>query len=281
VGFSRDGKQISWGKTYNYQNINQDGKLEYHLRLPTSDRPLGSPKQINPNQNYLRAKDKWQDWSLHSRSGKWGKNAILDIKNQNRTIASIERGSSDDQTVRLWNVTTRENLLTLFHGSNGEWLVWTNSGHYTSSPNGDKMIGWQINKGADKAADYVTATQLAQHFYRPDIINTTIKLGSAKRAVAQAENTGFNLNILTVLSATDADSVSLEIKRLQHGVFTYALLQGLKGEADMVHKHKKQITFKELDTYVSLYVEEETKYRQKTISQAGSGGFKNFIFMQL
>jgi uncharacterized caspase-like protein len=86
---------------------------------------------------------------------------------------------------------------------------------------------------------------------------------------------------IIVLSATDADNVSLEMKRLGHGVFTYSLLKGLQGEADMLDKHKKQISFKELDTYVSLSVDNLTGNRQKTISQAGSGGFKDFIFMQL
>ncbi|OAD23827.1 repeat-containing beta transducin-like protein [Candidatus Thiomargarita nelsonii] len=452
---------------------------------------------------------------------------------------------SADQTVRLWNLRTRENLLTLFHGSNGEWVVWTNSGHYASSPNGDKMIGWQINKGVDKAADYISAAQLAQHFYRPDIINAAIKLGSTKQALAQAENTRFNLNLLTreipprfeiisprsgtrattgivpvklkiaantvaiekfmvyvngrevtphkirkmrpfiqqhtktievpletgnnritikaknsigitsvqlnlqyagasqirqgnlhllsigiseypnldreqqlkfaakdadaihnllqtqgkklyrsikatlvsdnrgtqptkrnieqalkqlgnaqktdttiiflsghgmnigkdyyliprdakrrgseidknslvswqqiqnalvsglgrkillidtchagnafnprllkdsadqnivVLSATDADNVSIEMERLGHGVFTYSLLKGLKGKADMFDEDYGKITFKELDAYVSLFVAQLTGDRQKTVSQAGIGGFKDFIFMQL
>lgn len=50
--------------------------------------------------------------------------------------------ASNDQTVRLWNLETRENLLTIFHGSDGEWVAWTPSGHYTASPNGDKMVGW-------------------------------------------------------------------------------------------------------------------------------------------
>jgi WD40 repeat protein len=599
VGFSKDGKQMAWGKTWNEP-------LEYHLRLPSSDRPLGTPKQISPlsqrrDFNYLRAKDKWQNWSLsHRKGGNYGYNAILDIKNQNRTVTSIERGSTDgyrhksytftpngqtiisggsngkitayqrngskigdyvghtgdvwavavsaderflisgadDQTVRLWNVKTRENLLTLFHGNNGEWVAWTNSGHYASSPNGDKMIGWQINKGVDKAADYINATQLAQHFYRPEIIDAAIQLGSAKQAVAQAENTdlkllieqvpkfeissqsvtkgilsvkikipantapiekfmvyvngrevtphkvrkmhpfiqqhkktihipleagnnritiraknsigitsaelklqyagasqirqgnlhlvsigiskysnlnkdkqlkfaakdaeaihnllqtkgkklyrsikakllsdnsntqptrknieqalkqlsnaqkndtsiiflsGHGMNIgkdyyliprdakrrgsemdkktlvswqkiqnaltnglgrkillidtchagnafnprllkdsadqnIMVLSATDAESVSLEIERLQHGVFTYSLLKGLKGKADMFDEDHGKISFKELDTYVSLSVDKLTQNRQKTISQASSGGFKDFIFMQL
>jgi len=620
VGFSRDGKYMAWGKnTKSGWQVNDRGPLEHRLRLPSSDNPLGTPKpkvseakQIKPNQNYLRAKDKWQDWwqdwtLSHRKGGDYGYDAILDIKNQNRTIASIERGRTDgydhrsytftpngetiisggmngvitayqrngskigdyightgdvwavavsadgrfllsgsgDQTVRLWNLRTRENLFTLFHASNGEWVVWTNSGYYASSPHGDKMIGWQINKGVEKAADYITAAQLAQHFYRPDIINAAIKLGSTKQALAQAENTRFNLNLLTreippgfeiispasgtrattgivpvklkiaantvaienfmvyvngrevtphkirkmrpfirqhtrtlevpletgnnritikaknsigitsvqlnlqyagatqirqgnlhllsigiseypnldreqqlkfaakdadaihnllqtqgknlyrgikatllsdnrgsqptkrnieqalkqlgnaqktdttiiflsghgmnigkdyyliprdakrrgseidknslvswqqiqnalvkglgrkillidtchagnafnprllkdsadqnivVLSATDSDNVSIEMERLGHGVFTYSLLKGLKGKADLFDEDNGKIMFKELDAYVSLLVAQLTGDRQKTVSQAGSGGFKDFIFMQL
>jgi uncharacterized caspase-like protein len=86
---------------------------------------------------------------------------------------------------------------------------------------------------------------------------------------------------IIVLSATDADNVSLEIERLQHGVFTYSLLKGLKGKADIFDEDHGKIMFKELDAYVSNYVAQLTGNRQKTISQAGSGGFKDFIFMQL
>jgi len=260
VGFSEDGKYIGWGKTWTQHNPAKGyGPLEYHLRLPSSDRILGTPKQIRGDFNYLRAKDKWQDWSLsHRKGGDYGYDAILDIKNQNRTIASIERephegyghysytftpngqtiisggangyitayqrngskigdyightsvvwavavsadgrfllSGSGDQTVRLWNVKTRENLLTLFHGNNKEWVAWTNSGHYTSSPNGDKMVGWQLNKGVDSAADYVTATQLRKHFYRPEIITQSILLASTKQAVAQAGGSRFTIEEL-------------------------------------------------------------------------------------
>jgi WD40 repeat protein len=272
VGFSSDGTEMGWGKTPVYSSpkpsINR-GPLEYRLRLPSSDRPLGSPKKISNFLqrwargyfflNYLRAKDKWQDWSLsHRKGGDYGSNAILDIKNQNRTIASIERdgtdgyihrsytftpngqtiisggangvltayqrdgskigdyightgtvwavavsangrfllSGSDDQTVRLWNVETRENLLTLFHGSNGEWVAWTNSGHYVASPNGDKMVGWQLNKGVESAADYVTAARLSKSLNRPDIVANTVRLRSVKQALAKAGLTDFNLERL-------------------------------------------------------------------------------------
>jgi uncharacterized caspase-like protein len=86
---------------------------------------------------------------------------------------------------------------------------------------------------------------------------------------------------IMVLSATDAESVSIEMERLGHGVFTYSLLKGLKGKADMFDEDNGKIMFKELDTYVSAYVSQLTKGRQQTVSQASSSGFKDFIFMQL
>ena len=100
---------------------------------------------------------------------------------------------SADQTVRLWRIKTRELLLSVFQAEDGEWVAWTPQGYYASSVNGDQMIGWQINRGVDKAADYANAAQLRKHFYRPDIVDNTIRLGSAKKATAQAANTDFVL----------------------------------------------------------------------------------------
>jgi hypothetical protein len=76
---------------------------------------------------------------------------------------------ADDQTVRLWNIATREPIITLFHGRDGEWVMWTPQGYYMSSPGGDDLVGWHINRGAEKAADFVTARQLKRFF--PDIVD--------------------------------------------------------------------------------------------------------------
>ena len=108
---------------------------------------------------------------------------------------------SDDQTVRLWDVDSRENLLTLFHGFNGEWVAWTPTGHYTASPKGDEMVGWQINRGVDKAADYIKAAQLREHFYSPAIIANTIRWRDVPRAIAHAGGTPFRLAQLNVSKA--------------------------------------------------------------------------------
>ena len=98
-----------------------------------------------------------------------------------------------DQTLRLWNVATRELIVTLFHGGDGEWVMWTPQGYYTGSPGADKIVGWQINKGSDQAADYVGAEQLRQHLNRPDIIDRAIILASAEQAVREAPGTSFKL----------------------------------------------------------------------------------------
>ncbi|EDN71868.1 WD-40 repeat protein [Beggiatoa sp. SS] len=103
---------------------------------------------------------------------------------------------SVDQTVRLWDVDSRENLVTLFQGHNREWVAWTPSGHYIASPKGDEMVGWQINRGVDKAADYVKATQLAKQLNRPDIVADTVRLGSVNQALEKAGLTDFSLEQL-------------------------------------------------------------------------------------
>jgi len=58
------------------------------------------------------------------------------------------------------------------------------------------MVGWQINHGADKAADYVTAAQLRQYFYRPDIVTNTVHLRNEQLALNQAQLQPFQLSQL-------------------------------------------------------------------------------------
>lgn len=103
---------------------------------------------------------------------------------------------SDDQTVRLWNIATRENIATLFHARNGEWVLWTPQGYFAASPDGDEHVGWHINQGETRASRFVTAGQLKRHFYRPDIIRNALLKRSARNAVGEAGQTRFALDEL-------------------------------------------------------------------------------------
>ncbi len=131
-----------------------------------------------------------------------------------------------DQTVRVWNLATGENLLTLFYGTDEEWVAWTPSGYYTASPNGDRYVGWQINKGPGKDPDYFAANQFAQILYRPEIVEAALQYGSEKTALARVGAKGSYTAAdvaaiappkLTILSPDDGFRVSgkeveLEVK---------------------------------------------------------------------
>ena len=60
-------------------------------------------------------------------------------------------------------------------------------------------LGWQINNGPDKVADYVTAGQLRNHLYRPDIVTKAIQLASAEEAIRSSYGTDFKLEDLLAL----------------------------------------------------------------------------------
>lgn len=102
----------------------------------------------------------------------------------------------DDQTVRLWNMATRERIASLFNGRNGEWVLWTSQGYYSASPLGDAHVGWHVNEGEGHLARFVSAGQLKQHFYGPDIVTRALILGSASRPVGEAKGTELALSDL-------------------------------------------------------------------------------------
>jgi WD40 repeat protein len=99
-----------------------------------------------------------------------------------------------DQTVRLWNLKTRELLVTLFEGSDDEWVMWTPQGFYAASPGGAKLIAWQVNKGPEHAACAVSGEQLYKRLNRPRLLARAIELASAEAAIQESpEERGFKL----------------------------------------------------------------------------------------
>src|SRR5262245_997732 len=93
------------------------------------------------------------------------------VSPDNRTLVS----GSADQTVRLWDIASGRNLLTIFVASDNEWVAWTPEGYYAASLNGDRYIGWHVNRGVDQAAEYYGAGQFKSQFYRPDVVNEYLR----------------------------------------------------------------------------------------------------------
>jgi WD40 repeat protein len=93
-----------------------------------------------------------------------------------------------DGTVRWFRLSDGEPLLSLFVTKDAsQWIAWTPSGWYDSSPGGDSLIGWQVNNGKDRLADFFPASQFRERFYRPDVVTAVLETLDEGRAVARAD----------------------------------------------------------------------------------------------
>src|SRR5262249_32980927 len=90
-----------------------------------------------------------------------------------------------DQTVRVWDLSEPEPLLTLFAASR-DWIARTPEGYYACSAQGERLMGWQVNNGPDKIAHYYPAVQFRASLYRPDVIRLLRRAGSLGKALAVA-----------------------------------------------------------------------------------------------
>ncbi len=100
-----------------------------------------------------------------------------------------------DQVVRLWDlrhVTAVDGTgelselspeLNVYVTDDDEWVMWSPSGYYDSSPGGDGIIGFHLNQGEGRPAEVVAADRFARQLYRPDVITEILRTGSEQRAL--------------------------------------------------------------------------------------------------
>ena len=167
--------------------------------------------------------------SIHDLKGE----KLGDFKGHNGDITDLavsEDGTllvsgSRDQTFKLWNLQTQEMLLSFFVADNGEWIAWTSTGHYTSSPDGDRYIGWVLNRGADQNSEYVRAEQMKKKLYRPDVIQKVLSNRSLNLALSTSPQSDFS-----VIQVQEAKVVPVDFQVLspQDGAITDADAINLK-----------------------------------------------------
>jgi WD40 repeat protein len=96
---------------------------------------------------------------------------------------------SSDQTIRIWDLSklgagtsvpesTRTKvlapMLNLFVSKDNDWIAWTPEGFYNASKGAEKYIGYHINQGANKEAEFLPIERFKKQFYRPDLIQKAI-----------------------------------------------------------------------------------------------------------
>ncbi|HEX4147869.1 MAG TPA: hypothetical protein VHY20_02735, partial [Pirellulales bacterium] len=91
-----------------------------------------------------------------------------------------------DMTLEVWSLRSYELLVSLFVARD-EWIAWTPQGYYAASIAGEGLMGWHVNRGADRLADFYPAAQFRDQFYRPDVIRRVLETGETALALAAAD----------------------------------------------------------------------------------------------
>jgi len=162
-----------------------------------------------------------QLWEQAGPSIAWGVNFSADGR-----VILVSYG---DGTLRWVRWSDGKELLALFvNRKTKAWVAWTPSGYYMSSPGGEDLIGWHVNRGWSQAADFFPAKQFADKYARADVVQRvldTLDEGEAVR-LANMENPAKKVTLpvieslpplLSILSPTDkshADGADVRVQYL-------------------------------------------------------------------
>ncbi|MCX7822634.1 MAG: caspase family protein [Syntrophobacterales bacterium] len=93
-----------------------------------------------------------------------------------------------DGTIRWHRLRDGTLVMSLFFiPKTGQWVLWAPSGYYDASAGAEDYIGWHINRGTDKEADFFPISRFRSVYYRPDLPTALIKTLDEKEALRFAE----------------------------------------------------------------------------------------------
>jgi uncharacterized caspase-like protein len=158
----------------------------------------------------------------------------------------------------------------------------------------DTVVLFLASHGVNEGPDYLMIPEDAQltgaGYWRP---SSVVKWSVLQQALQEAQGSrimfvdtchasgAYNARLvkdaadanIVVFSATDKDTEAQETPTLGHGVFTYALSQGLNGRADS--RKQGLVNILALADYVSEEVRRMTHAEQEPVFSAS--GVKNFV----
>ncbi len=92
-----------------------------------------------------------------------------------------------DGTIRWYRLRDGVLILSMFFLPQTEqWVLWSPSGYYDASPGAEQFIGWHINRGIDREADFFPISRFRNVYYRPDLSFAILKTLDEKEALRYA-----------------------------------------------------------------------------------------------
>ena len=170
-------------------------------------------------------------WRVRTPGGVWGVN----------TNGQVAVASLSDGTIRWYRVSDGKEILAFFpHTDRKRWVLWTPSGYYDASPGAEDFIGWHVNNGKERAADFFPASRFRSTYYRPDVIDRVIATMDEAVALRQANEEGGRKQVdaasvrdklppvVVIASPADGAQVSGTPVKVHYSARSQAPLTGLK-----------------------------------------------------
>jgi WD40 repeat protein len=131
-----------------------------------------------------------------------------------------------DGTIRWYRARDGAELLAFFpHGDGRRWVLWTPSGYYDASVDGEDLIGWHVNRGPDQAADFFPVSRFRDTYRRPDVIDLVLETLDEAEALRRAGVRGASPTspavlppVVTILDPADGAAVSTPTVKLRVNV---------------------------------------------------------------
>ncbi|MBK9488037.1 MAG: caspase family protein [Haliscomenobacter sp.] len=103
------------------------------------------------------------------------------------TQKQVVAAGCGDGCIRYYRFRDGQPLLTIFlHPDDQRWVLWTPSGYYDAAPGAEEFLGWHVNQGPDRAAEYYPLSHFRDTYHRPDVIDLMLETLDEAEALKQA-----------------------------------------------------------------------------------------------
>jgi WD40 repeat protein len=103
-----------------------------------------------------------------------------------------------------------QQALAVYMTGNDDWIAWTPAGYYACSAGGERLIGWQINRGLGAKPSFYAAEQFSKEFHRPDAIKVLLEKGSLRDALGESKVRSVGENLPPVVRIIAPTTTRLE-----------------------------------------------------------------------
>lgn len=152
-------------------NLDKDGNEMYEFGKGLTSIRHHAFTQFDSDLVVLNQEGKLRLFSLQ-RKQSWIREVETPIRGINiPTEGRFVVVAHDDGTIRWYRLSDGQELLAFYlHRDGRRWIAWTPEGYFDASPGAEDLIGYHINRGRDREGEFVSARQLWETFYQPQLI---------------------------------------------------------------------------------------------------------------